>query len=973
MRVAKTKWRASTLRRVHTVLGLSCPMCLLAVMVSLALASIALGGILLDRTRTLRRVELNAIQIADLAGQRTAGLLAQTDMTLQIVAEAAAASVGDTGKMARLDGLLVQRRRAEPMVLGLYVLNNAGEIIAGAVAPAFRTPALAPACLRGGPVDSDQVALRPLRATRQDGGPDMPALCMVRGFRGQGISGSAAFSGSALAVLAAGILAGQYADLGIGPNGAVAVLDDSFHLLARISPGGDGGGGRGGDRAPMQTVIDPAAGGRQAADWAALARGDTQSSSDTIVQSRRVDGPAPAFVVIELAKQDLLAAWRARSILIGGGALAVVALILLSALAVRNGTRREERRLDRLAAMAAPQPAAGREALLRRLVELACEVIACEAVPQDDRQPEDPPPDDRLTLSVRQVDLVWIGPIALRRLHGGFSAADLSFLRVMARIADGALRHTDALQIAAGQTSRNLDEAQKWRQSADTLLSEMSDAMFTLDADWRFVSSNRNADSLFGEYPEDLRDRPIWDIFPELAGSEFDSECRRAVREQHAVAFSLNWMRGDKWLMVRAFPRPPGLAVYVQDVSRQVAADETMRQAAKMEAIGRLTGGIAHDFNNLLTVILGNTEILELDLPEHGELRDVHDLIKRAAQNAAELTHQLLAFGRRQPLSPSDVDVGQLILRLDGLLRRSLGPQITLELKNAPALWQARVDATQLENAIINLALNAGDAMPAGGRLTIETANLTLRRPEIDALGEIRPGRYVVISVVDTGIGIPKDILSKVFEPFFSTKPPGRGTGLGLSMIYGFVSQSGGHARISSEVGRGTTLRLYLPCAGHPDGTETPGKPGAASPTRTSPARAPALPGGQEKILVVEDAEMVRDYTQSVLSGLGYAVSVAADGREALAMIDSGLNPDLLLTDVLLPNGMDGLQVAEQALRRLPGLPVLYMSGYVENVDPTQSRLDLQSNLLLKPFRRAALAAMVRDRLDRGRGVPRRE
>jgi signal transduction histidine kinase/PAS domain-containing protein len=691
-----------------------------------------------------------------------------------------------------------------------------------------------------------------------------------------------------------------------------------------------------------------------------------------------------------------------RAALIGGSALIVIAFIILSVIAVNRCARREARRLDRLSAMASPHPAAGRDALLGRLVSVACDLVGCEAVPRDDdRQPEDPPPDERLTLSVRRADLVWIGPIALRRLHGGgFSVGDLAFLRVLARIADGELRQTEALQATAEETSRHRDEAQRWRQSIDTLLAEMSDAMFTLDAEWRFVASNRNADALFGEYPEDFRNRPIWDMFPELAGSEFDSECRRAVREQHAVAFSLHWMRGDKWLLVRAFPRPAGpskplevrgqinprqdcaawtspnqmlsqaaqpcLAVYMQDISRQVAADENLRQAAKMEAIGRLTGGIAHDFNNLLTVILGNTEILELDLPEHGELREVHDQIKRAAQNAAELTHQLLAFGRRQPLSPSDVDVGRLTVGLDGLLRRTLGPQITVEIKCLPVLWQARVDSTQLENAIINLALNARDAMPSGGRLTIETANLTLRRPEIDALGEIRAGKYVVISVSDTGTGIPRDVLGKVFEPFFSTKPPGHGTGLGLSMIYGFVTQSGGHARISSEVGRGTTVRLYLPSAGQRDGAGAQDKLAAAGQARPA---APSLPGGPERILVVEDAEMVRDYAQSVLAGLGYSVSVAADGAQALALLDGGLQPDLLLTDILLPNGMDGLAVAEQVKLRRPGIPVLYMSGYVENVGAAQQHLDPQTNLLLKPFRRVALAAMVRARLDRGRGA----
>jgi signal transduction histidine kinase len=433
-------------------------------------------------------------------------------------------------------------------------------------------------------------------------------------------------------------------------------------------------------------------------------------------------------------------------------------------------------------------------------------------------------------------------------------------------------------------------------------------------------------------------------------------------------------MRTDHWLTVRAFPRAgpePGLTVYLQDITTQVAADDKLREAAKMEAMGRLTGGIAHDYNNLLTVILGNTEMLDVELPEadpnSGELRDMLAQITRAAQNAAELTHQLLAFARRQTLAPRDVDVARLTQGLDGLLRRSLGGAITLDIRCPPGLWHAHVDPTQLENAIVNLVINARDAMPQGGRLVVETANLAIRKPESEQLGEIGPGNYVVVSVSDTGRGIPKDILGKVFEPFFSTKPPGRtsgrGTGLGLSMVYGFVTQSGGNARITSEVGRGTTVRLYLPAVRD-----------AALETATPAGRLwqpdPVLPGGSETILVVEDSEMVRQFAQTVLTGLGYQIYAAEDGPSALALIDRGLAPDLLLTDVLLPGGLDGVALSERILARqcergAPAPRVLFMSGYVESVDAHQGRLHPDVNLLLKPFRRAALATMVRAHLDR--------
>jgi len=493
----------------------------------------------------------------------------------------------------------------------------------------------------------------------------------------------------------------------------------------------------------------------------------------------------------------------------------------------------------------------------------------------------------------------------------------------------------------------------------------MPEATFTLDRDWRFVTTNRNADKLFGEYAEDIRGRTIWDAFPELEGTLFETELRRAREDRHPVEFEMKWLRTETWLMVNAHPRSNGIAVYLQDISRQVAIDDKLRQTVKMEAIGTLTGGIAHDFNNLLTVIIGNIEMLDSELPRAGEAREMHDQIKRAAQKAAETTQHLLAFARRQPLSPSDVDVGRLVIGLDGWLRSAIGPSVSLEIHTSPSLWHARIDPGQLENAILNLAINARDAIPPGrgGKLKIETTNLANRKPETDQFGELRPGNYVVVSVIDNGTGIPKEILSKVFDPFFTTKPSGRGTGLGLSTVNGFVSQSGGHARIVSDEGRGTTVRLYLPAIG-----ETRSEPAAhGQPShRAAPDQADPV-GNAEKILVVEDTELVRTHAEAVLTGLGYEVIAAVDGVDALTKIDAGLRPDLLLTDILLPNGMDGLAVAEQVQHRIPGIPVLYMSGYVENIDLQKSRLDPQTNLLLKPFRKASLATMVRARLDSAR------
>jgi CheY-like chemotaxis protein len=389
-----------------------------------------------------------------------------------------------------------------------------------------------------------------------------------------------------------------------------------------------------------------------------------------------------------------------------------------------------------------------------------------------------------------------------------------------------------------------------------------------------------------------------------------------------------------------------------------------LRHAAKMEAIGRLTGGIAHAFNNTLQVIQGCIESLEFDVPTSDDAQVSLDAIKRATDNAAKLTNQLLAFARRQPLSPQVVDVARLVDGLDALLRGTLGAVIRLEIRRPGSLWPVRVDPAQLQDAIISLSINARDAMPSGGRLTIEAANLPVRKPEADPFGEIKPGNYVVISISDTGKGIPKELLGNVFEPFFSTKPSGRGTGLGLAMVYGFVNQSEGHVKITSEVGRGTTVRLYLPSAGEL-------RPSPGEPQESAMAGSPKdLPGGSESILVVEDTDDVREVVVADLRRLGYRVSAAPDGPAALDLIERGLEPDLLLTDVQLPGGMDGVRLAEQIRQQRPNMAVLFMSGYVEDLAAFGDQLNQQTNLLRKPFSRAQLAVRVRARLDEAQNLP---
>ena len=378
-----------------------------------------------------------------------------------------------------------------------------------------------------------------------------------------------------------------------------------------------------------------------------------------------------------------------------------------------------------------------------------------------------------------------------------------------------------------------------------------------------------------------------------------------------------------------------------------------LAQAQKMEAVGQLAGGVAHDFNNLLTVILGNAEALIEETQDTPSLREFGEVTSAAALRAAELTHRLLAFSRQQPLEPKIINVATLVAGVEVLIKRSLGETIDLHVRPEPSLWTAIVDPGQLENAIINLAVNARDAMPDGGHLTIEASNVVLDDVYTRLHPEVKSGDYVSIAVTDTGSGMPPEVVERVFEPFFTTKEVGRGTGLGLSMVYGFIKQSGGHIRIYSEVGEGTTVTMLIPRANSGQ-AELSGK------TRSGLV----LPKGTERIAVVEDDLMVRSLIEIILAGLGYTVTAFENGPLLLAELDAGAAYDLLLTDVVLPGGMNGRVLAGEVAGRRPAMKVLYMSGYTENAIVHHGRLDEGIKLLHKPFQRVDLAGKVRAALD---------
>ncbi|MFQ5776242.1 MAG: type II toxin-antitoxin system prevent-host-death family antitoxin [Kiloniellaceae bacterium] len=484
-------------------------------------------------------------------------------------------------------------------------------------------------------------------------------------------------------------------------------------------------------------------------------------------------------------------------------------------------------------------------------------------------------------------------------------------------------------------------------------------AILLKDLEGRFRLVNGRFREWFANRAEDMVGRTSYDIRPRDQADALVAQDREVldrltvVEREHEVTFAdgrRHTVVTTKFPVFDSSRSPIGVGSISMDVTEQRAAEERLRQAHRMEAVGQLTGGVAHDFNNLLGVVIGNAELLGDRLGQDD--RHVQALL-RAAARGAELTQRLLAFSRRQPLQPRALDLDALVTGMSDMLSRTLGETIEVEVSPRPGLWRAMADAGQIENALLNLAINARDAMPGGGKLSIETANVTLVANDSAARADLRPGEYVMASVRDTGCGIAPDVLDHVFEPFFTTKEVGQGSGLGLSMVYGFAQQSGGHVAIDSAPDRGTTVRLYLPRAA---------KEVAARPREEAAGAQPTAQG--ETVLVLEDDSAVRELAVAILEDLGYRVVTAPDGRAAVAALDQAAEIDLLLSDVVLPGGTSGPDVAEHAKRRRPGIKVLFMSGYAADSLVPNGPLDNGVALINKPFRKADLAHKVREVLD---------
>ncbi len=514
---------------------------------------------------------------------------------------------------------------------------------------------------------------------------------------------------------------------------------------------------------------------------------------------------------------------------------------------------------------------------------------------------------------------------------------------------------------------RQLHELNRSRSRLQTIFDTCPDILYLLrlsrDGSLVFEDANRAADLLFAMEGSALRGQAVATVPAVEATDSIVAHARQALRGD-AVSYVVEG---------RIPPRTPavvqlvgvavdyaneeeGLVLFCgRDITRQRAAEEALRQSQKMEAVGQLTGGLAHDFNNLLTGIMGSLDLLETRIGQ-GRTDRIERYIRtaqEAAKRAASLTHRLLAFSRQQTLDPKPSDINALVAGMEELLRRTVGPEISLEVVREPELWTVLVDVSQLENALLNLCINARDAMPNGGRIIVDTRNLRLGARDAGER-ELPPGDYVALSVTDNGSGMPPEVAARIFEPFFTTKPMGSGTGLGLSMIYGFARQSGGNVRVHTRPRLGTTMRIVLPRhhgkAEHDD-------------ERAAPDAVPRAKAG-ESVLIIDDEHAVRSLAGEILDELGYRTAAAANGRDGLKLLHSAERYDLLVTDVGMPGGLNGRQVAEAARKMRPALKVLFITGYAEGAVLTGGQMASGAQVLTKPFAMDALAIKVRQLID---------
>lgn len=697
--------------------------------------------------------------------------------------------------------LLERRQRSLENVLALLVLDSRGRLLHSSHAARPEALEPAPGLAEPAPGNSGQLLLGTSSIARFGSFAGRPVLPVARPLKDR----DGGRIGLVVALLDLAALQQLYDILEVGPQGVVGLARaDGRPLVSQPVTG-------------ATVRLPPAASGT-------FFTGEAPGAPDRLVAYRRLPDQ-PLLVHVGLGLDDLLAGWRGQ--LRSQGAMVAVLLLVLSGgtLLVKRAIDARQRqsqahsaRLARLAAASGELPAAHAagplaERLAAVLEELfpgrGARVLLAGGVHAGapGRAPR-----AGVSLPLRAADGARLGLVALEGPAGGVD--ERAVLTQLARIAEVQLDNIRLLEAHA----RAAAEAEAARAEMAGIFAAMSDAFCGLDSGWRFTHCNRRAEELLGRPADQLVGNPLWEAFPEIVGLPVHAAFHRALEEGRPVEFELLHPSPERWLEIRAFPHKGGLAVYFRDVTERHETEAQLRQAQKMEAMGQLTGGMAHDLNNLLTVILGNAELLAEQLVHEPALQRCAGLGLEAAQRAADLVDRLLAFARRKPLAPRPLDVAALLDGLAPLLGHTLGGRIVLRREEEPGLGPVLADRSQLENALVNLALNGRDAMaPAGGgppagTLTLRAAPRWLEQSEAEA----GPGAYVEIAVSDTGSGMSREVMARAFEPFFTTKPAGKGSGLGLAMVYGFARQSRGLVRIASRPGRGTTVSLLLPRAPDP-------------------------------------------------------------------------------------------------------------------------------------------------------------
>ncbi|MGB8275318.1 MAG: PAS domain S-box protein [Alphaproteobacteria bacterium] len=566
--------------------------------------------------------------------------------------------------------------------------------------------------------------------------------------------------------------------------------------------------------------------------------------------------------------------------------------------------------------------------------------------------------------NTREAEGTLSAGLAITGLMTAFLVLSSRRVREVAGLAEALTGTNERLKTENAQRALAESELRAREERIRGIMDNVADAIITTDQHGAIESVNGAAERLFGYSAAEATGMNISEFIAEPHRGDYQRKLANSpgARQGGVAGNGLREVKGQRkdgsvFIMDLAMSQIAAegdrrLIAVARDITQKKEAEQRLFHAQKMETVGHLTGGVAHDFNNLLTVILGSLELLKDGSTGPAGSKLIEAAI-RACGRGADLTQRLLAFSRKQTLQPVPTDINKLVSGMTELLQRTLGERIVIETVLAAGLWPATVDPGQMESTLLNLAVNARDAMPEGGKLTLETANVRLDEAYAERHTDLTPGQYVLVAVSDTGTGMTPEVAERAFDPFFTTKEVGKGSGLGLSMVYGFVRQSRGHVKIYSEVAQGTTVKIYLPKASRP-GMQTADR--EPQPTQ--------VPTGHETVLVVEDDPDIRMFIVSVLTGLGYSVLTAEHGRAAMRVVDGTDNMHLLLTDVVLPEGLSGSDLAKWVKQRRPETKILFTSGYTENSIVHHGRLDEGVQLLAKPFTKQALAKKVRYVLD---------